>query len=40
MKNMKFITMMLVLYSGLAHNPVYNVIESDPTKNPNNPLVP
>ena len=30
MNNMKFITLILALYTALGHNPVYNVIESDP----------
>ena len=30
MMKMKFITMMMMIYTSMAHNPVYNVIESDP----------
>ena len=30
----------LILRISMSHNPVYNVIEADPWKDPNRPLVP
>jgi hypothetical protein len=37
---MKSILILLLITLSLEHNPVYNVRESDPSKDPNRPLVP
>ncbi len=37
---MKCLIILLAVSVSLQHNPVYNVFESDPSKDPNRPLVP
>jgi hypothetical protein len=37
---LKIILLSLSILLGYSHNPVYNVIEADPMKDPNRPLVP
>jgi len=37
---MKSLIILLLLTLSLQHNPVYNTRESDPSKDPNQPMVP
>jgi len=37
---LKISIFLFLVMRSISHNPVYNVAEADPQKDPNNPLVP